>query len=161
MKIKMKISSLKRAAFSFVELIIIVSFLGIFAVIALPRFNYAILSKQKAGTVARKIVTDLRLTRRLAISDAANNTQGFELKMVGSIPYNSYEIENVDTKATISSHVLDSSLGISCPTGTRFIYGPLGNLENGSATAMIISAGGRSFTITINSATGTIKCVEN
>jgi Tfp pilus assembly protein FimT len=163
MKMKMEISSLKnqRAAFSFVELIIIVSFLGIFAVIALPRFNYGILSKQKAGTAARKIVTDLRLTRRLAISDAANNTQGFELKMVGSVPYNSYEIENVDTKATIASHALDSSLSISCPTGTRFIYGPLGNLGYGSATAMIISAGGRSFTITINSATGAIKCVEN
>jgi Tfp pilus assembly protein FimT len=151
----------QRAAFSFVELIIIVSLLGIFAVIAVPRFNYAIISRQKAETTARKIVTDLRLTRRLAISDAANNTKGFELKMVGSVPYNSYEIENVDTKATITSHSLDSDLNISCPTGIRFIFGPLGNLETGSATQMIVSAEGRSFTITINSATGTIKCVES
>lgn len=150
-----------RTAFSFVELIIIVAFLGIFAVIAVPRFNYALISKQKAETTARKIVTDLRLTRRLAISDAANNTDGFELKMVGSVPYNSYEIENVDTEAIIASHTLDSGLSISCPTGTRFIYGTLGNLETGSATQIIVSAEGRSFTITINSATGTIKCVES
>jgi Tfp pilus assembly protein FimT len=151
----------QRAAFSFVELIIIVVFLGIFAVIAMPRFNYALISKQKAETTARKIVTDLRLTRRLAISDAANNTKGFELKMIGSVTYNSYEIENVDTKATVASHTLDSGLTVSCPTGTRFIFGPLGNLEAGSSTQIIVSAKGRSFKITINPATGTIKCVEN
>jgi hypothetical protein len=126
-----------------------------------PRFNYALISKQKAETTARKIVIDLRLTRRLAISDAANNTKGYELKMVGSIPYNCYEIKNVDTQATISSHALDSGISISCPTGIRFIFGPLGNLETGSATQMIVSAEGRSFTITINSATGTIKCFES
>jgi len=159
----MKRSSMKcqKTAFSLVELIIIVGFLGIFAVIAVPRLNYAIISKQKAGTTAQKIVTDLRLTRRLAISDAANNTKGFELKMVGAVPYKTYEIENVDTKATIASHTIDSGLSMSCPTGIRFIYGPLGNLETGSATKIIVSAEGRSFTININPATGIIKCVEN
>lgn len=151
----------QRAAFSFVELIIIVVFLGIFAIVAVPRFNYAIISKQKVETTARKIVTDLRLTRRLAISDAANNTQGFELKMVGSVPYASYEIENVNTKATYASYTLDSDVSISTPTGTKFIFGPLGNLDPGSATQIIVSNEDRSFTITINSATGTIKCVEN
>lgn len=151
----------QKAAFSFVELIIIVSILGILAFIAVPRFNYALISKQKAETTARKIITDLRFTRRLAISDAANNTKGYELKMVGSIPYHNYEIENVDTKATVASHTIDSDVTISNPTGTRFIFGPLGNLETGSATNMIVSAEGRTFTITINSATGMIKCVES
>ena len=151
----------KREAFSLVELILIVAFLGIFAVIAVPRLNFAIISKQKADTFARKIVTDLRLTRRLAISDAANNTKGFELKMVGSPPYNTYEIKNVDTHATVASHTLDSGVSISCPTGIRFIFGPLGNLKSGSGTTLTMSTGGRSFTITIIPATGTIKCVEN
>ena len=152
---------MKKTAFSFVEMILIVAFLSIFAFIAVPRLNFAIISKQRAGAIAQKIVTDLRLTRRLAISDAANNTKGFELKIVGSVPYNTYEIENVDTHATVASHTIDSGLSISCPTGIRFIYGPLGNLKPGSATQIIVSAEGRSFTITINSATGTIKCVES
>lgn len=151
----------KQTAFSFVELIIVVMLLSIFAVMAVPRFNYAIISRQRADTVARKIVTDLRLTRRLAISDAANNTDGYELKLVGSVPYHSYEIENVDTKATVSSHTIDSSVTISNPTGTRFMFGPLGNLEPTSATQINVSAEGKSFSITINSATGSIKCVEN
>jgi len=159
----MKISSMKekKAAFSLIELILIVAFIGIFAVIAVPRLNFAIISKQKADTFARKIVTDLRLTRRLAISDAANNTKGFELKMVGSVPYNTYEIENVDTHATVASHTLYSGVLISCISGSRFIFGPLGNIETGSGTGFTVSAEGRSFTITINSATGAVKCVEN
>ena len=152
---------MKKTAFSFVEMILIVAFLGIFAVIAVPRFNFAIISRQKADTFAWKIVTDLRLTRRLAISDAANNTKGFELKIVGSPPYNTYEIENVDTHTTVASHTLDSGVSISCPAGPRFIYGPLGNMKAGSGTELTVSAGDRSFRITINSATGTVKCVEN
>ena len=151
----------QRAAFSFIELIMIVVFLGIFAIIAVPRFNYAIISRQKAETTAWKIVTDLRHTRRLAISDAANNTQGFELKLVGTVPYTCYEIENIDTHTTIASHTLDSDVSIDTPTGIRFMFGPLGNLNPGSATQMIISAEDRSFTITLNSATGTIKCVKS
>jgi len=151
----------KKTAFSFVEMILIVAFLGIFAFIAVPRLNFAIISRQKADTNVWKIVTDLRLTRRLAISDAANNTKGFELKMVGSVPYTSYEIENVDTHETVASHTLDSDVNISCPSGVRFIFGPLGNLESQSGTELTVSAQGRSFTITINSATGTVKCVEN
>jgi len=153
----------KKAAFSLVELILIVAFIGIFAVIAVPRLNFAIISKQKADTFTRKIVTDLRLTRRLAISDAANNTKGFELKMVGSVPYTSYEIENVDTHVTVASHTLDPGVTITCPTGIKFEFGPLGNLTPGSAEEMEIniSVEDRSFTITILKATGAVKCVEN
>jgi len=151
----------QRTAFTLVELLIIVSFLGTIAFIAVPRLNFALISKQKAESFAQKIVTDLRLTRRFAISNAATNTKGFELKLVGSIPYETYEIENVDTKETILSNTLDSDITISSPTGTRFIYGPLGNLDPASASQMIVSGGGISFTITINSATGTVKCVEN
>ncbi|MBN1803909.1 MAG: hypothetical protein JW837_01540 [Sedimentisphaerales bacterium] len=151
----------KRTAFSLVELIIIVIFLGILTAIAVPRFNYALISKQRSENITRKIVTDLRLTRELAISDAAGNTQGYELKMIGSSPYSTYEIKNADTDETVASHTLCSDVGVSCPTGTTFAYGPLGNLETGSATQIIISAEGRSFNITINSATGAIKCAEN
>jgi len=151
----------KDRAFSFVEVIILVMFIGIFAAIAVPRLNRAAISKNKAQTVARKIVTDLRLTRRLAISDAANNTKGFELKIVGSAPYTAYEVENVNTHETVVSHKLDSDVSISCPSGVRFIFGPLGNLEPGSSTEIIVSAGGKTCTINITPATGTVKCTEN
>jgi type II secretory pathway pseudopilin PulG len=151
----------QKTAFSLVELIIIVGFLAIFAVIAVPRLNFAIISKQKAEALAQKITTDLRLTRRLAISDAVNNVKGFELKMIGLPPYGSYEIENANTHVTVASHIIDSDVSVVCPTGTRFIFGPLGNLEPGSGTGINVSAEGKSFTITSITATGMIKCVEN
>ena len=145
-------------AYSLVELIIVVLFIGILAAICVPRIDFAIVSKQKVDTVAQKIVTDLRRTRRLAISDAANNTIGYELKLTGSGPYTGYEIRNLDTATTIDSLTIDSD--ISCTGDDEFEFGPMGNLT-GSDFQLKVAAQGRSFTITIISATGMVKCVED
>ena len=149
----------KRQSYSLTELIIIVMFVGIFAAIAVPRLNFALISKHKAETTAKKIVTDLRRTRRMAISDAAENTEGFKLGMSGSAPYTEYEIENEDTGETVDSHTIDSA--VTCTGGDEFIFGPLGNLLAGSDTQLTVSAEGKNFTITITPATGMIKCTEN
>ncbi|MCD6393784.1 MAG: hypothetical protein J7M40_09770 [Planctomycetes bacterium] len=150
-------------AYSLVELIIVVMFIGILAAISMPRVDFGIISKQKVDTVARKIVVDLRRTRRLAIADAANNTNGFEMKMRGLQPYSRYEIKNLDTKKIVDSLTIDSD--ITCTAnGTRFIFKPMGNQDISppdTGTKITVSAQGRSFTITIISATGTVKCVEN
>ena len=119
----------------------------------------SVITKNKAGTTARKIATDLRRTRRLAISDAANNNKGFELKMLpSSSPYTSYEIENLDTDATVDSHTIDSQ--VSCNGDKDFDFEPLGNLKNGSSTEITVEGGGRSYLITVTVATGAVKCVE-
>lgn len=145
--------------YSLVELIIVVLFIGIFAAISVPRINFAIINKQQADTAARKIVTDLRRTRTLALSDAADNTSGFALNMTGSSPYSAYEIENLDTLATVDTHSFDST--VECSGGSDFEFGPLGNLVTGSDSSLTVTSGGRSFTITIIPATGAVKCVEN
>lgn len=154
----MKTSGYK-TAYSLVELIIVVVFVGIFAAIAVPRINFAIITKQKSDTIARKIVTDLRRTRTLAISDAANNTEGFALNMTGTSPYGGYEIKNIDTAEVVDSHTIP--FGVSCTGGSEFKFGPLGNLLTGSDTELTVSVDDRTFTITIINATGMVKCVEN
>lgn len=148
----------KDRAFSLVEMIIVVMWLGILAVIAVPRLNRAAISKHKARAAATKIVTDLRRTRRLAISAAANNTLGYTLNIFGSSPYG-YEIKNLDGGAVLESHTVDSE--VSFTGGTKFEFGPLGNLSEASDTQLIVSAGGKNLTITIIPATGMIKCSEN
>lgn len=149
----------KQTAYSLVELVIIVMFLGIIAAIAIPRLNFSAISKQNADTVAKKIVIDLRRTRRLAISDAANNTAGFALIMTGSTNYTGYEIQNLDSSAIIDTHIINAD--ISCTGGNRFEFGPLGNLMVGSDNQLVISASGKTFTMDIIPATGMIKITEN
>ena len=150
-----------KTAYSLVEVIFVVVFVGICAAIAVPRLNFAIISKYEAEAAAKKIVTDLRRTRRLAISDAANNSDGFALNMTGSSPFSGYEIVNLNTSTIIANGTFSIDSGISCTGGATFQFGPLGNLKAGSDTQLIVSNGGKSFAITIIPATGAIKCVEN
>ena len=149
----------QKKAVTLVELMLIVLFIGIFAVVAIPRMNYSLISKHKADAFSRKIVTDLRRARSLAISDAADNTSGFALKMTGSSPYTGYEIKNLDTEEIVDSHVIASD--VTCTGGDEFNFGPLGNLLSGSDTELTITSETNSFVITIISATGMVKCVEN
>jgi hypothetical protein len=150
----------KRAgAYTIIELIFVVLFLAAFAAIAIPRINFSAITKQKADGIARKITTDLRRTRTLAISSAANNTEGFELHMVGASPYDSYEIKNIDTSEVVDSHTIEP--GISCTGGGSFQFGPFGDLLTGSDTSLTVSAEGKTFTISIIAATGTVKCAKN
>ncbi|MCK5175600.1 MAG: prepilin-type N-terminal cleavage/methylation domain-containing protein [Planctomycetes bacterium] len=148
-----------RKAYTLAELVTVSVIVGVMAAIAVPRFNLAAVHKQTADTVARKVVTDLRRTRMMAIANAAGNSLGYELKMSGPSPYSSYEIKNIDTSATLDMHSIDSQ--VSCSGGSTFQFAPLGNLISGSDTAITVSSSGRSFTITVTSATGMVKCVEN
>lgn len=145
-----------RTGYSLVEAIIVVLIVGLLTFIAVPRLQFDTLRRKQAHTVAKKIVTDLRRTRALAISDAANNTAGFRLRMIGSSPYGSFEIVNLDTSAVVDSHSIDSA--VTCSGGNQFDFGPLGNLLSGSDTQLTVSAQGRTYTITIVQATGAVKC---
>ena len=145
-------------AFTVVELLLIVLFLGIFAAIAVPRLQFATLHGKQADTVARKIVTDLRRTRTLAISYAANNTAGFRLQMVGSPPYSGYQIVDANSGSVVDSQTIDSQ--ISCDGSNQFNFGPLGNLT-GSSGQLTVAAGGKTFIVTVISATGAVICQEN
>ena len=146
-------------AFSIMELLVVVLFLGILAFIAVPRMQTGILDRYKSETLAQKIVADLQLTRNLAITDAANNTEGFALQMIGTSPYRSYNIVNLATGQVVSTHTIHNN--ISCTSGSLFKFGPLGNLLAGSSTGLTVSAGGRTSAISIVAATGTVQCIEN
>ncbi len=152
------ISAAKKSGYSVIEMIVVVLIVGALAFIAVPRLNLAALYKKQSHTVAKKIVTDLRRTRRLAISDAATNTDGFNLVMTGSSPYSGYQIVDDSNSVAIDSHTIDSS--ISCTGGSQFSFGPLGNLTSAN-TQLTVSAKGKTYTITIIPATGIVETTEN
>ena len=156
-----------RRATSLVELMLIVVILAVFAALAVPRLDYAIVKRYKAEATARKIVTDLRRARGLATSNAATNTAGYSMAMSGSAGAGvrtSYQIRNLDTAAVLDEHPFDSDVTVwSDKEGIRF--GPLGNLteagSGGYPSEIRISAEGKIFTIGFVIATGAITCVEN
>lgn len=148
-----------KAGFTFVELALVVIFISIFAAISIPRLHYGAIAKQKADCTARKIVTDLRRTRTLAVSHAADNTDGYALNMSGPAPYFAYEIIDLDSGTTIDSHIIDSD--VTCTGGSCFEFGPLGNLLAGSDTSLVVSGAQQTFTVTVISATGMVECTEN
>lgn len=144
-----------KKAFTLAELIIVVALIGIMAVVAVPRLQFGAIRRKKAEAVTSKIATGLRLTRRLAITNAAENTDGYSLSMTGS--FTGYEITNLATSEVVDSYSIDSD--VSCTGDSQFEFGPLGNCESGST--LDVSAPGKSFTITVNSVTGMVKSTEN
>jgi len=151
-----------KPAFTLVEVILVVLFLGIVAVIAIPRISFSGSSRQKVGGVARKIATDLRRTRMLAISNAATNSTGFTLKMIGSAPYLGYQIiDDSDTPGTVvDSQTIDSNVRVTCAGTPNFSFGPLGNKRTGGGFIISISAQGRTYTIKFTVATGMMTCTK-
>ena len=147
-----------KKGFSFLELLLVVSIAGILLYIAVPRLKFDTLSQYKADTIARKIVTDLRRTRSMAISDAADNNQGYELRQTASPK--GYEIVNRKTSAKVDSHKIDADIRVTWTGGSGFAFGPLGNQLN-STSKLTISAQSRTFEITVVQATGAVKCVKN
>jgi Tfp pilus assembly protein FimT len=144
----------KGKGFTLTEAILVVLFIGIFSAIAIPKFNQAVISRYKAETEAKKIVTCLRRTRGLAISNAATNTDGFSLRFQNN-PFTAYEIENLQNGEVVDSYSIDAKVNVS-GTGDEFDFGPLGNLTS-TYTQITVSAEGKSYIITIISATGMIK----
>jgi Tfp pilus assembly protein FimT len=154
--------SRQKTAFTLVEVILVVLFLSIVAVIAIPRFSSAGSSRQKADGVAKKIVTDLRRTRMLAISNAATNTTGFTLRMTGSSPYLSYQIldDSTTPSTVVDSQTIDPKVSCTCVGLAYVSFGPLGNKRAGSLMIRVI-AQGRNYVITFVSTTGAVKWTKS
>jgi hypothetical protein len=74
--------------------------------------------------------------------------------MTGS-PYSGFEIVNLATSDVNETGSIDPQ--VSCTGANDFRFGPLGNrlVDSDSLT---VSAGGKTYTITVVSATGMVKC---
>lgn len=148
-----------KKAFTLIELILMVLLLGAISAICIPRFNFAAVTNQKTGCLVSNIVTDLRRTRTLAMSNAANNTAGFVLNIVGSSGNFSYEIVNLDTGTTVDSYTIDAD--IDCTGGRQFEFAPSGNLLGGSDSELNVAGGETSFTVTVVPVTGMVRYTED
>ncbi|MDD5134251.1 MAG: hypothetical protein PHP01_02415 [Phycisphaerae bacterium] len=147
----------KRKAVTLVEMLIVVFIIAAMTFIAIPRFSAATAQAGKAATMAQKIAAGIRYARSLAISNAATNPQGFSLNMTGSGSYTGFQIVDLSSGTVIKTETIES--GIGCIGANDFRFGPLGNrlVDSDSLT---ISGGGKTFSVTVISATGMVKCTQ-
>jgi prepilin-type N-terminal cleavage/methylation domain-containing protein len=150
-----KVMTVKKSGFTLAELIIVVLIIGVMTFIAVPRIGYSIITGSKAQTNAQKIAAAIRETRSLAIANAATNSQGFTLNMTGSGSYTGYQIVNLATSDVNETGSI--AQGVSCTGADDFRFGPLGNRLT-DTDSLTISAGGKTFIISVTSATGMVRC---
>ncbi len=145
-------------AFTVTELLIIVVVVGVLAAIAMPRLDFSVISRRKAEVTAKRIVTDLRRTRRLAIAHAAKRSS-FKLVMTGSDAYTGYEIISSALGQVVDSYSIDPD--VTCTGGQTFRFGPKGELLTDSSNPLMVSSRGKTYTIRITRETGMVECESN
>ena len=153
-----------RRGHSLAELIVVVVIIAVMSVVAVPRFSRAMVGRTTAETTAYTLMTDLRLTRSMAIRDAATNDKGYSLELTGASPYSGYTIENCKTHTVIATHTFHSGVTVNCPGAKKFVYVPMGNLKpDESGTQITVTGSGGTYTLTLDamSATGIVKCTKS
>jgi len=147
----------KRKAVTLIELLIVVLIITAFAFIAIPRMGMANIFKGKADTAASTMASAIRYCRTLAIANAAVNQQGYRLDITGSGSSRGFQIVNLQTSQVVKTETLPE--GVSCTGANDFRFGPLGN-RLGDTDNLTVSAGGKSYVVSVVSATGMVKCSQ-
>jgi type II secretory pathway pseudopilin PulG len=140
------------------ELLVIVLIVGVLASVAIPRFSLGTGGRREAEMEARKIITDLRRTRSLAILHAATHPKGFALEIRHQGTSTQCEILDLDDSTVIDSRRV--AKGVRCTGATRFSFGGLGALTGSGPASLEVSASGTTFELAVVPSTGSVRCVE-
>ena len=152
---------MRRSGHTLIELVIVVLIMGVLAAVAVPRLQFGVVTKKKLGTAVHKLRGDLRKTRSLALRDAATNSQGYRLRLVGTSPYSEYLIRNADSGEEVYRTDIDPEITVTASPTYRFVFGPLGYMTLGGDSQINLAAEGKSYTITFIAATGAVLSAEN
>ncbi|MCP4650839.1 MAG: prepilin-type N-terminal cleavage/methylation domain-containing protein [PVC group bacterium] len=143
---------LRNKGFTLIELLFVVLILGILSGIALFRPGLDFVRETKVRTTAQRLVSDLRLARRLAIT----NNENYKLTVYRrQLEYKIFDSNNNQSGSTRTVYP-----GFKLKRQTNFIFEPLGNLSSSSGTRLSVSDGTTTYEIAIISATGSISMAK-
>lgn len=138
--------------YTLIELVFVVVVIVLVAMVVIPRMGLPFTTKMKVYTASRKLVSNLRYTRRLAIT----NNENYRLNVDSST--NEYEIYDSGDAQVGNTETIDSSITVS---GDKdFIFEAFGNASAASDTDISLSADGNQYDITVTIATGRVELVE-
>jgi len=141
------------AGHTLIELVFVVIVIALIAGIVIPRMGLTFTVKMKAYNVSRKLVSNLRYARRLAITN--NENYRLHVNSVG----NEYMIYDSGDDQVGNTETIDSSITVSADKD--FIFEPFGNADAASDTGISISADGNQYDITVTAATGRVVMTKD
>jgi len=92
-----------RAAFSLIELVVVIVIIGVMAAVAVPRFASAA-GRYRLDAAARRVAADLRLARSTAMSRSANVQFLFDF---AGTQYSIYNVQDIDRQGVHINVQLD------------------------------------------------------
>lgn len=138
-----------------VEVVTVVLVLSILACVAVPRLNFGAVWGARAEATVRRLATDLRHARALAITHAARNPDGFALVLPDADPCRRYQVIDLGSRRPVTTGNLPA--GVQCRGPGRFAFGPLGNLRDGSDRHLRLRTQDQEYVIEIVPATGAVQ----
>jgi len=144
--------NLRANGYTLIELVFVIVVIMLVAVIVIPRTGLPFTVKMKVYTASRKLVSSLRYTRRLAIT----NNEDYRLHVDSSAK--EYEIYDSGNDQVGNTETIDSSITVS--DDKDFIFEAFGNASAASDTSISLSAAGDQYDITVTVATGRVELVE-
>jgi len=138
--------------YTLIELVFVIVVIMLVAMVAIPRMGLPFTVKMKVYTASRKLVSNLRYTRRLAIT----NNENYRLNVDSST--NEYEIYDSGDAQVGNTETIDSSITVSADKD--FIFEAFGNADAASDTSISLTADGNQYDVTVTVATGRVKMEE-
>jgi len=121
-----------KSSYTLIELLFVIIVLGILSAIAIPRFSGDYIIKTRVKTAARTLLSDLRLVRRLSVT----NNQNYRLSVDSAAKqYSIYDASDIQV-----GHTRDIYSNVIVSADKDFIFEPLGNLLLSSDTGISLSA---------------------
>jgi type II secretory pathway pseudopilin PulG len=139
--------------FTTVELLLVIVILGVVAWLVVPRFGFDVLAVEEVDTTSRRLVSGLRLARRLAISEGADH----RLRLLpGSPPYHGYTIELATGNGKWQTVHGPMSMpdSVHCAGDREHRFTRLGSAT--AATSVTLSRAGQERRVRVLAATGRV-----